>query len=54
MESCWQKIKVLMKQKKTANMDTLKNQLKEVWCQEVRLDYFRNLVFPCLNACKCS
>jgi len=36
MENCWQKIKYLMKQKKTPNMDTLKNQLKKVWCQEVR------------------
>jgi len=40
MENCWQKIKYLLKQKKTPNLDTLKNQLKKVWCQEVRLDYF--------------
>jgi len=51
MENCSQKIKYLMKQKKTPNMNTFKNQLKKVWCQEMRLDYFRNLVFPCLNAC---
>jgi len=43
-----------MKQKKTPNMDILKNRLKKVWCQEVRLGYFRNLVFPCLNACNWS
>jgi len=54
MENCWEKIKYRMKQKKTPNLDTLKNQLKKVWCQEVRLDYFRSLVFPCLNACKWS
>jgi len=54
MENCKQKIKYLMKQKKIPNINTLKNQLKKVWCQEVHLDYFRNLVFPCLNACKWS
>jgi len=43
-----------MKQKKTPNLDTFKNQLKKVWCQEVRLDYFRSLVFPCLNTYKWS
>ena len=53
MENCWQKIKYPMKQKKIPNINTLKNKLK-VWCQEVSLDYFRNLVFPCLNACKWS
>jgi len=30
MEKCWQKIKYRMKQKKTPNMDTFKNQLKKV------------------------
>jgi len=35
LENC-QEIKCLMKQKKTPNLDTLKNQLKKVWCQEVR------------------
>jgi len=54
MENCWHKIRYLVKQKRTPNMDTLKNQLKKVWCQEVCLDYFRNLVFPCLNTCKWS
>jgi len=37
-----------VKQKKTPNMDTLNNPMKKAWCQEVRLDYFRSLVFPCL------
>jgi len=54
MENCWQKIKYLMKLKKTPNMNTLKNQLQKVRHQEVHLDYFRSLVFTCLNACKWS
>ena len=43
IENCWQKIKKTMSEKKTPNLDTLKEELKKVWCLEMTPGYFRNL-----------
>ena len=43
IENWWQKMKNIMKQKKTPNLETLKLELMRVWCQEMSLDYFQNL-----------
>ena len=43
IENCWQKMKNIMKQKKTPNLETLKLELTRVWCQKMSLDYFQNL-----------
>ena len=43
IEKCWQKMKNIMKQKKTPNLETLKLELMRVWCQKMSLDYFQNL-----------
>jgi len=32
-----------MAEKKTPNLDSLKEKLKKVWCQEMTADYFKNL-----------
>ena len=43
IENCWQKMKNIMKQKKTPNLETLKLELMRVRCQEMSLDCFQNL-----------
>ena len=43
IENCWQKMKNILKQKKTPNLDTLKVELIKVRCQEMSLEYFQNL-----------
>ena len=43
IENCLQKMKNIMKQKKTPNLETLKLELMRVWCQKMSLDYFQNL-----------
>ena len=43
IENCRQKMKNIMKLKKTPNLETLKLELMRVWCQEMSLNYFQNL-----------
>ena len=35
IKNCWQKMKKTMSEKKTPNLDTLKEELKKVWCLEM-------------------
>ena len=43
IKNYWHKIKKTMSEKKSTNPGALKEELKEVWCQEMTTEYFRNL-----------
>ena len=52
IKNCWHKMKKTMSEKKTANPRTLKEELKKVWCQEMTVEYFRNLGDIMPSICK--
>ena len=44
IEICWHNMKHLMSERKTTNLDVLKQVITNHWCQERNLEYFRKLI----------
>ena len=43
IENCWHHMKHLMSERKTTNLDVLKQVITKLWCHEMNLEYFRRL-----------
>ena len=43
IENCWHHMKHLMSERKTTNLDVIKQVITKLWCQEMNLEYFRKL-----------
>ena len=43
IENCCHHMKHLMPERKTTNLDVLKQVITKLWCQEKNLEYFRKL-----------
>ena len=43
IEKCWHHMNHLMSERKTTNLDVLKQVITKLWCQEMNLEYFGKL-----------
>ena len=54
IENCWHHMKHLVSERKTTNLDVLKQVITKLWCQEMNLETSGSSVIPCPNDSKWS